>query len=257
MTPKQAFDEVMGRARGLKRLHDGLINQRQRKIRSDWRQSFCKLMHWGKNRSSIERIDSPDAVVVLRDKAKLQVRDFAKDSMDDLLRAALVFTVSALDRYVHERVCKGIISAYRNTDLLKEQEEFSISLQLAMNASRKVREAQRQGKKVRPANEFRIAVQEQLHQRPFQSWKDIEYAFKLIGVSGIAGSIQSRNGFGDMDEYKRELGRIVGRRNRIVHEGDIPRHQRGGRPQKEPITPEFVDKSMAFVEDFVTELENI
>ena len=256
MTPQQAFDDVMNRARRLMRLHDGLINTRQRSIRNDWRQSFCRLMHWPLN-TPIERVDSVDAIVVLREGAALQVGDFAQDTMDDLLRSAHVFVVSALDRYVHERVCKGIIASYKNSELLKEQQEFAIPLKLAIEAAEALRRAQREGRQVRPANEFRKAIQELLHRRPFQSWRDIEYAFKLIGISGLAGAIQQRKGLPDVKEYKAELGRIVDRRHRIVHEGDLPRHQRGGQALKAPISPKFVNDSITFIEDFVDQLEQI
>lgn len=256
MTPQQAFDDVMVRARRLMRLHDGLINTRQRSIRKDWRDSFCRLMHWRQG-TAIERVDSADAIVVIREGAALRVDDFAQDTMDDLLRSAHVFVVSALDRYVHERVCKGIIASFRNSELLKEQQEFEIPLKLAMEAAEALRRAQREGRQVRPANEFRKAIQELLHKRPFQSWRDIDYAFRLIGINGLAGKIQQSKGLSDMKTYKAELGRIVDRRHRIVHEGDLPRHQRGGQALKEPISRKFINDSIAFIEGFVSELEKI
>ncbi len=256
MTPRQAFDDVIDRTKRLMRLHDGLINTRKRKIRSDWRGNFCRLMHW-KTDSNIERVDSADAIVVLREGADLQTDDFAKDTMDDLLRSAHIFAVSAMDRYVHERVCKGIISAFRRSGLSKEQREFSIPLTLALDAAEALRKAHKDEKAVRPANEIRKAIQELLHTRPFQSWRDIDYAFRLIGITGLAGKIQASKGLSDMKAYKAELGRIVERRHRIVHEGDLPRHQRGGLAQKAPIKRSFVVDSIAFIEDFVDELEKV
>lgn len=256
MTPNQAFQDVMDRARRLMRLHDGLINTRQRSIRNDWRRKFCRLMRW-KVDTAIERVDSVDAVVVLREGSNLKVEDFAQDTMDDLLRSAHVFAVSALDRYVHERVCKGIIAAYRNGSLLKEQNDFSIPLKLAMEAADALRKAQKEGKQVRPANEFRKAVQEILHKRPFQSWRDIEYAFRLIGVSGLAGDIQANKGLSDLTSYKKQLALVVERRHRIVHEGDLPRHQRGGQAIKASITPKQVNDAINYIEDLVAELEKI
>jgi hypothetical protein len=246
----------MSRARRLMRLHDGLINTRQRSIRSDWGRKFCQLMRW-KMDSDIERVDSADAVIVLRSGCDLKVDDFAQDSMDDMLRAAHVFAISALDRYVHERVCKGIITAYRRRELSREQKDFSIPLKLAMDTADSLRKAAKQNKQTRPANEFRNTVQEMLHRRPFQSWRDIEYAFCLIGVKGIAGRIQESKGIASIDSYRAQLAKIVDRRHRIVHEGDLPRHQRGGQATKAAITPKYVKDAIEFIEDFVSELEKV
>lgn len=74
-------------------------------MRADWKASFCTLMHWPKG-ASIDRVDSRHALVVLRDGSILKKEDFASEALDDLLRAALAMGISALDRYLHERVVK-------------------------------------------------------------------------------------------------------------------------------------------------------
>jgi len=256
MTPRQAFDDVILRANRLLRIHDGLINTRQRGIRADWKRGFCSLMHW-KQSANIQRVDGKDAIIVLRDGASLSEDDLNQDAMDDLLRSALVYGVSALDRYVHERVCKGIIKAYREATLSKEQKDFSIPLTLALSAAESLRKAHKAGKDVRPANEIRKAIQEMLHTRPFQSWRDIDYAFRLIGVTDMAGKIQTSKGLGDLKAYKKQLNAIVERRHKIVHEGDLPRHERGGIAKKVPISRAFIVSSLTHLEDFVNEMEKI
>jgi len=81
--------------------------------------------------SKIDRVDSIDALIVLRDGSSLTPHDFSTDALDDLLRSALTFGVSALDRYVHERIVKGIIVALKKTNLNRPQEEFFIPAVLA------------------------------------------------------------------------------------------------------------------------------
>jgi len=213
-------------------------------------------MHW-KQSANIQRVDGKDAVLVLRDGAALSKDDLNHDAMDDLLRSTLVYGVSALDRYVHERVCKGIIKAYREKNLSKEQKDFSIPLTLALSTAESLRKAHKARKAVRPANEIRKAIQEMLHTRPFQSWKDIDSAFRLIGISDMAGQIQSNKGLGDLKDYKKKLNSIVERRHKIVHEGDLPRHERGGIAKKVPILRSFVVSSLIYLEDFVNEMEKI
>ncbi|MBR9883423.1 MAG: hypothetical protein GYB21_07085 [Oceanospirillales bacterium] len=250
------YQDTAGRAKRLLLLHDGLINTRQRSIRRDWKSSFNKLMHW-KRSSEIQRVDSRDAVIVLREGSGLKPDDFTKESLDDLLRSSLTFGVSALDRYVHERVIKGFVSAYRTGNLNREQKEFNMPATLAMEIVEKNRRANLSGDTVRPANEIRKAVQEILHKRPFQNWREVEYGFCLIGVKGLAGKLQSHFGVGDFNPIRNQLNKIAERRNHIVHEGDLARHQRGGGVKAQKIERKFVEDSLAFLDDFVAALEQV
>lgn len=253
MTPSEAYENIMQRARRLLYLHDGLVNVRRRRIRRDWKENFCRLMRWPLN-SSIERVDSRDALVILRPTATLGPNDFQADALDDLLRSALTFGVSGLDRYVHERVVKGIIAALKATELNRRQEEFSIPAVLALQAADAVRRAGREGRDVRPANEIRKRVQEMLHLRPFQNWRQVEEAFELIGIKGLAGQLQDAYGVGDFTPIRRQLDDIVSRRHRIVHEGDLVRHERGGKTRKNDVSRKYVEESLTFLDTFVGNL---
>ena len=256
MTPADAFNDTLGRARLLLRLHDGLINQRQRRIRSDWKARFVALMRWPASQR-IERVDTGEAIVVLRNGSQLTPEDFTRESMDELLRAAVATGVSALDRYVHERVTKGIVSALRQGNLNRQQRDFQLPAATAMRIADKVRAARNSKSQVRPANEIRTAVQEEIHKRPFQGWRDIEDAFALIGVTGISGKLQNSYRIGDVSLIKSQLNDIVRRRNEIVHEGDLQVHQRGGSVKRNEITHTFVKDSLDFIEHLVGHLDNL
>ena len=256
MEPIEAYKDTAQRAQRYLKLHDGLINTRQRAIRADWKRSFCSLMHWPQG-SQIERVDSRDAILILRNNATLVPDDFSKQSLEDLLRAALTFGVSALDRYVHERVIKSFVSAYRKSALTKQQKELGIPVTIAMDIIKKVHAANKNGSSVRPANEIRKAIQELLHKRPFQSWREIEYAFQLIGIKNLSGQLQNEFNVGDMKPIKAQLNKIVERRNHIVHEGDLVRHQRGGQVKTRAIERKYVSDSLSFIEDLVMKLENV
>ena len=143
-------------------------------------------MHWNQS-DAIDRLDSREAVIILRDGAKLSRNDFSVDAIDDLLRSALVLGVSALDRYVHERVIRGIVKALRKPDLNQTQEEFSIPASLSLEITQALQDAARKKYKLRPANEIRNKVQDILHTRPFQSWREIQFAFELLGITNLAG----------------------------------------------------------------------
>lgn len=256
MTAKQAYDHVAQRARRLLRYHDGLINVRKRGMRADWKSSFCRFMHWPQT-AAIDRIDSKDAVVVLRHDSGLAAKDFSTAALDDLLRASLTLGVSALDRYLHERVVKRVIQSLRSTDLRSAQEKLEIPAIFALRMTETWRRASRDGTNSRPANQLRIALQESLHRRTFQNWREIEEAFELIGVSGITGTLQTAYAVGDMKPIKAELNALVQRRHLIVHEGDLVRHKRAGQSRVHSIARKYVADSLDFIDTLVQHLENV
>ena len=80
---------------------------------------------------------------------------------------------------------------------------------------------------------------------------------KLIGIQGLAGRLQAASGVGDSGPARNQLNMIVARRHAIVHEGDLLRHQRGGKVKKRPIERIYVQQSLAFLDGFVGHLENV
>ncbi len=225
-------------------------------MRNDWKSSFCRFMRWSQS-SRIDRVDSKDALVVLRNGANLAAADFSSASLDDLLRSALTLGVSALDRYVHERVVKRVITSLRKADLRPSQETLSIPATLALRMTEAIRKASKDRKHVRPANQLRIALQESLHRRTFQSWREIEEAFELIGVRGLTGMLQTAYATGHIGPIKEQLNAIVQRRHLIVHEGDLVRHQRGGQTRVHKISRGYVADSLGFVDRLIAHLEKV
>jgi hypothetical protein len=225
-------------------------------MRRDWKGGFCHLMHWPQG-SQIDRIDSKDALIVLRHGSDLSASDFTSEAVDDLLRASLAVAVSALDRYVHERVVKRVIASLRSRTLRAAQERLRIPATLALRMTEELRRAARAGHGIRPANQLRIALQEALHRRTFQSWREIEEAFELIGIGGLTGRLQAAYGVGNISPVKHQLNNIVQRRHQIVHEGDLIRHQRGGQTRVHPIAKKYVHDSLDCIDAFVGHLDTI
>jgi hypothetical protein len=254
MKPIELFKDACDRAETLVKIYNGLYNRRQKKIRSDWKQQFAKIMHWPK-KAQIQRVDTPEAVIILRDGAILQSSTFNSEELHDLLRSAVMLAVSALDRYVHERVVKNIISALKAPTLNKQQEEFVLPVKVAMQISQRI--AASKNKNMRPSNEIRNAIQDSLHKRPFQAWRDIEYAFQLIGIDNLSGKLQTAYGTGDMKAIKNRLNGLVHRRNLIAHEGDIKRTKRAGKLTRNEISTGYVQSEIDFLRDFVNKLEAV
>ncbi len=108
-TAKATFDRAIERAEYVVRLAEGLTNRRKRGTRSDWSRSFKALMHW-RHADKIERVDSKDVVLIIREGAHLGPDDFRTDAIDDLLRAGLVMCVSATDAYFHAKILRYVVS---------------------------------------------------------------------------------------------------------------------------------------------------
>jgi hypothetical protein len=256
MNPLDAYKDTASRARLFLRYHDGLVPAQSRSISIGWGADFSKLMGWS-SASGIQRVDCKDAVIVLRQGAGLNPDHFTKSCLDDQLRAALTFGVSALDRYVHERVVKGIIAALKKPSLNREQREFTIPVSAAIKISAESVKAAKGNKRLRPANIIRKQVQALLHKRPFQSYNEIDYAFKLLGINNLTGQLQTAYGARDLKAVKTQLGNIAKRRNQIVHEGDLVVHERGGQVKWHNIERKYVADSLDFLDVFVGHLESV
>jgi hypothetical protein len=61
----------------------------------------------------------------------------------------------------------------------------------------------------------------------------------------------------DLESLKEQLNKVVARRNQIVHEGDLPRHQRGGQVYVQEIRRLWVQESLDFLNDFAGKLEAV
>jgi hypothetical protein len=152
---------------------------------------------------------------------------------------------------------KGVITALKAKHLTRRQEDFTVPAVVAVQIADQVARAQREKRAVRPANEVRKAIQELLHQRPFQNWRELEFAFDLIGITNLAGPLQTAYHLANIRPVRDQLNKLVEKRNRIVHEGDLVRHERGGRVRKQDISRHYVDQSLRFLDTLVANLETV
>jgi len=115
MKPIEVFRNGRERADYLLKLHELLCNTRQRGTRQDWARNFKNLMHW-RQRDQIHRVDGRQAVLVLREGAGMTPEQFREAALNELVRAALVGIVSALDRYCHDLIVSRIVSALNRSE---------------------------------------------------------------------------------------------------------------------------------------------
>lgn len=237
-TAKVTFDKAIDRAEYLLRLAEGLTDHRQRGARADWGRSFKALMHWPKGHV-IERVDSKDVVVVIRDGSTLSRDDFSTSALDDLLRASLVMAVAAMDAYFHAKILRYVVSHSRKASpsgrLLNERILVSDFIE---------------GRKRQRANTaLRAALERNLSYQSLQHPEKIADALGLIGVCKFWDEIAKALKRAKKDLCD-EIGAIVRRRNQIAHEGDLSQSKKA-RNQDRSIANKYVRDSITTLKQFV------
>ena len=136
-----------------------------------------------------------------------------KAQSDELLRAVVVLSVSALDNYLHDFYRTEIVEAYLGKGNFNVQfEKISISLKLLAGIDTAFSEAEKRN--------FLDAELRKLQKTDsFQSPKSVEYIFGNINVKGVWSKLEPVMGIAAQN-IKDELGLIIDRRNKISHESD-------------------------------------
>lgn len=158
-----------------------------------------------------------------------------------ILRAAIVFVVSALDTYFHDKV-KYRVGHYRFGTLPPQLARFEIPLGELETWQR----AHRKG------NVLRNWVTAYLATRPLQSPEAIADALKLVGITDFWATIAGNPT--RVSALKNFVNVMVRRRNQIAHEGDRQQSRRSGK-KLHPIGRQTIVKYIDFVEKLVTRIE--
>jgi hypothetical protein len=161
--------------------------------------------------------------------------------IDWVLRAAAVFSVSALDTYFHDKV-KYRVGKFNLENLPPALAKFDIPVQ----------ELTSWDAATRKGNVLRNWVVEHLSTRPLQSPTAIADALKLAGIDALWDRIEPDKK--RKDELLATLNTLVQRRNQISHEGDRMTSRRSGKALR-PIHRTQVEEWIAFVEDLVRRIE--
>lgn len=222
MQSLDSFDAAIERANHLIRLYDLLHDSRSRGIRSDWASSFKSLMHWPAG-ETIVRVDGRDrdSVLILRESVGIDREHFAHDYVAELLRGAVVASISALDRYLHDLVlqhCWKLLSK-PESQIPNELKKIAVSV----TATKRALQLLRKDPKARPGHIVKKAIQERLHRDyTFQKPDDVLKAAKMLGVlnfwQAVADEMPGAPPKGDVISYLRNIAK---RRNQIVHEADL------------------------------------
>lgn len=153
----------------------------------------------------------------------------------DILRAALVAGVSALDHYVHEKVRTRMLEAHASGAAVTDAfGRFRVSLASARAGLSNPGTAEWLDAEIRSQHSL----------LSFQKPDKIADAVRLISSIKLWEDVAAQLGITDKD-MKRELILIIDRRNKIAHEADVdptPPHDRW------PISYADVERALDFLE---------
>ncbi|MGC9455721.1 MAG: HEPN domain-containing protein [Phycisphaerae bacterium] len=245
LTPLQTLENGIERATYLVDLYELLHNQRQRRVRSDWAEPFRQLMHWNQS-DQIERIDGDGCMLILKNPTDWTMQHFEHEHLSELLRAAHICAVSAMDRFFHDLLIDNVLGLLRRNvdDVPSRLANFALPLADAEAAIDHALRSRRDGTASRPRTTLKQRFTNAIHRCTFQSPAEIEEAFRMLGIRNIWGKLGQRMA-GRAEELKSRLNQIVHRRNQIVHEGDV---RRADRPQAVNLNDITADDTRADIE---------
>lgn len=256
--PKDGFDHAMVRTKHFLVLYNILHDTRYRNIRSDWADNFKAFMRWP-NSEKIVRIDGQggNSFLILKESLGIDRSHFAHDYLSELLRSAIVTSVSALDRYFHDLLvhyCWNILNR-NEKHIPKRLKELKIPLLAVKKVIRKLKEEQAS----RPGNIIKGKIQEILHREyTFQSPNDLDNAAKLLGLEDFWKKVgQEIKGKPKAGIVQDSLRKIAQRRNQIVHEADLILKTKAKEITLREINVNEVDEIKCWVEEFVEAVEKV
>ena len=252
------FSQAIERADHLLRLYDLLHDTRARRVRSDWASKFKSLMHWP-DTEQICRVDGLESksILIFRESVGIDNEHFSHDYVSELLRAALVATISALDRYLHDLVVENSWKILRRPE--KDIPAELKKLSLPVLATKRALERLRTSSNARPGGLVKKAIQEQLHREfTFQKPDSVIRAARMLGVKDFWREVGKRMPSKPSAEaVTTRLREIADRRNQIVHEADLILKTKAKRMTIRKIGVQEARDSVCWVRDLANAIDGV
>ena len=159
-----------------------------------------------------------------------------------LLRAVVVFSVSALDAYFHDKV-KYRAGKYDLQDMPPSLAKFEIPL----GDLTKWDESERKG------NVIRNWLVEHFSTIPLQRKEAISEALTLVGIDSVWATIEPNTPA--MKQMLEEMQDFIVRRNQVAHEGDREPSRKSGEKLR-AIDRRYAEECMNFAKNLVAKIEH-
>jgi hypothetical protein len=169
-----------------------------------------------------------------------------EEQAQEILRAEIVLSVSALDCFIHDLIKYGMVEAYQGHRSFGKQFE---TYQIPVKFLRLIENSEQLDDKL---GYLENAIMENNSKDSYQSPKSIEYALQLINITSVWKSLA--NPMNDKaEDIKNELALIVDRRNKIAHEADYDVLT----GSKSPIDRQNINDVIQFIENFCESIYKI
>lgn len=258
MAPFDTFLVAMHRADHLLVIYDLLHDQRQRGVRQDWADKFRGLMRWPKN-EAFERVDGKagNSILILRKATGLDRDKFQHEYLEELLRATVVATVSALDRYMHDIVVHHSWALLGQAEA-KVPKELK-NLQIPVLAAKHAVDRLRKDDTARPGGLIKEAIRNELHREfTFQKPDDVQRAAKMLGINDFWRLVAAKMpGHPTNEAVIKALREIVHRRNQIVHEADVVRKAKAKQITMRAISATTAGEWAKWMRDLVGAIDDV
>lgn len=170
---------------------------------------------------------------------------YQKSNNQDLLRAAVVLSVSGLDTYAVDRFMEKLVVFIRSTKITDETIRFleagGVTLRTAIDLLKCGRE--------RPFRKIRADVEQSFGRRSYQSFAEIDGLYKVFGLKEISKRAEE---MAHRTCLRRRLGSLLERRHQIVHAGDY-----NSRGSLQGIEKSWVEGKLRDLDVFVARMDEI
>jgi hypothetical protein len=245
------YNEAIKDSDRLVLLYDKLTTRNQRAIRSDWRDSFyeAKLTTWPQS-AGLWRSKSETTLIIGTDGSGLSHRDFNHESLAIFLKMALVMTMAAADKILHEAVSKQFVKAITSKEI---DHLAKIQLSRTYEVAMAVRKRRGKGGKIRsrPTTHLKKEMQEKLYWQTFLSNDALTSVCKALDEPDIYGAFgRTQTPAISSQNAKQKWVHVYKRRNQITHECDIVRQQKMRRVNRHTYSATDLKADITFAKRF-------
>jgi hypothetical protein len=239
----EAFEDNMADAKSLVALANALTNSRKRKMRTELRGKVGAAL--GVRNAGLDQLDcaqSDDLFVVFMPGSSLSRDHMSENSLQPLLRQAVVAASAAVETYVADRVMELAGPALRGKKRPSHLDELTLTFGDWFAISAKYPKRKVWG--------IRLLLEEHVRRGASPAASSVGLMFSIVGHDKVLAKVDGHRNLGSGTSSK-ELDRLYRRRNFIAHAND-----RSGRSRAE-IKRTDVETMLTSAEEVVSGLEKV
>jgi hypothetical protein len=233
--------------------YNALCAKPGKKPKQPWVDKFYenRVVYWPKG-SSFWHASCRDKnlLVVGNDNATIPECLFYSESLEVLLRTALVMVMAAVDKILHEAISANFGTLLSNGDL-------DSLVNIPLSSSYQIAIKSREGRggdgmsKARPGHMFKEKVLVELYKRTFLSSQQLERVSSACGMKSVFTEYSRSSGQTESPQrLKQRWNDLYERRNAIAHECDMVRKKKTKKIHFQTVNEKQLVADLAFAKSF-------